>query len=164
MAAVAEYTGAPSGSVYYRFPDRPALLAAVWRETTRALETTIAASLGDDPAAETVVQTAVVIVEWCREHPHETSVLLVGKRAFSPDGWSEADTTRQLAAEAERDLLVSAVVRKIADETGRPRDEVAFALLDLPIAVVRRYSLAGRPIPPSAIDLVERIAHSILLA
>ncbi|MCG7527704.1 TetR/AcrR family transcriptional regulator, partial [Streptomyces sp. OfavH-34-F] len=38
MSAVAQATGAPSGSVYHRFPGRDALLAEVWLRTVERFQ------------------------------------------------------------------------------------------------------------------------------
>ncbi len=42
------------------------------------------------------------------------------------------------------------------------RDRVALALIDLPLAVVRRPLRAGQPLPPHAEDLAEDSAAALL--
>lgn len=161
MSAVAEAARAPSGSVYHRFPNRPELLAAVWRRTARRLEREYRERLGEEPTPERAVEVAGWMVGWCREHPGEAAVLHAGKGAFSPGEWSTETREAVAAEEAERDRELAAVVRAIAGRAGRPADEVAFAMLALPIAVVRRH--LPEPVPEAAEDLVRRLAGRILL-
>ena len=48
-------------------------------------------------------------------------------------------------------------------ETGRAdSDRLLIALIDLPYATVRRYLLAGKPIPPRAPDLIEQAVMALL--
>lgn len=49
MSAVAQTVGAPSGSVYHRFPGRPALLAEVWLRTVEDFQEGYLAALDGDP-------------------------------------------------------------------------------------------------------------------
>src|SRR6187551_2428960 len=79
MSAVARSTGAPSGSMYHRFPTRAALCGELWvRTEERFQEGLIEALTGDDDPQERCVAGALHIVAWCREHPVEAQVLLAG--------------------------------------------------------------------------------------
>lgn len=161
MAAVAREAGAPSGSVYHRFPDRSALLHALWRRAVQSFDEPYRDQLGDDPTPQRAVEMAVWVVEWCRENQASAIVLHAGKTAFSPEQWSAADTAATEAYEASRDRAVVARVKQVAKAAGRRPDEVAFAMLEMPIAVVRR-SLPG-PVPADASDLVRRLASLMIL-
>lgn len=162
MAAVAREVGAPSGSIYHRFPDRSALLAAVWLRTTRRFEDAYQRAAGDEPDPTAALRAATSVVDWCREHLAEAVVLHAGKAAFAPDQWSDDDARRCAAAERERDARINRLARTVADQTGRRRDEVAFALFDLPLAAVRRHLQAGEPPPKRTRDLVRRVAGLVL--
>jgi AcrR family transcriptional regulator len=161
MAAVARQAGAPSGSVYHRFSDRAALLRALWQRAVEAFDDPYREQLGDDPTPQHAVEMAVWVVEWCRNNQAAATVLHAGKSAFSPEQWSAADTAATEAYEEGRDRAVAARVKQVAKTAGRRPDEVAFAMLEMPIAVVRR-SLP-EPVPADAADLVRRLASLMIL-
>lgn len=162
MVSVARAAGAASGSVYHRFSDRPALLYAMWLRAVRTFDDAYTDQLGETPTPPHAVATAAWIVDWCRDQPETTAVLHAGRQAFSPEQWATADSEALAAYERERDRRLVRVVREIAAAADRPRDEVAFAMFDLPLAVVRRH-LPG-PVPPAATGLVRRLATAIILS
>src|SRR5262249_22753799 len=88
MAAVAKATAPPSGSVYHRFPDRPALLAELWLRTLRDFQDAFVTTLGDADSVDVAVEAAAGVVVWCRRNPAAARVLDAGKYAFGPAEWS----------------------------------------------------------------------------
>src|SRR6478736_1547123 len=77
MSAVARSTGAPSGSVYHRFPTRAALCGELWvRTEERFQDGLIDALVAEDDPQQRCVSGALSIVAWCRAHPVEAEVLL----------------------------------------------------------------------------------------
>jgi AcrR family transcriptional regulator len=87
MSAVARTAGAPSGSVYHRFPDRPTLLAALWLRTVLRFQEGFLAALEEDPPLRGAVAAARHVVEWSKAHPPEARVLLYGARDFAEAEW-----------------------------------------------------------------------------
>lgn len=161
MASVARAAGAPSGSIYHRFPDRPALLHALWARAVQTFDEAYRLQLGEAPTPAHAVASTAWIVDWCREQPGTAAVLHAGHRAFSRDQWAAADIEALASYERRRDRRLAKVVRGIAVAAGRPRDEIAFAMVDLPLAVVRRH-LPGS-VPEAATGLVRRLATAIIL-
>ncbi|WP_408896081.1 TetR/AcrR family transcriptional regulator [Nocardioides sp. R1-1] len=160
LGAVADALGAANGSVYHRFADRPSLLAAVWLRTSRRFAGAYRVRLGD-PTVESVIATAVWVVEWCRENLAEAQVLLAGMRAFGPDEWpAEARAAATTDEQIGRELRAS--VRRLAAQTAASPEEIVFAMAELPIAVVRRPLQAGQAPGPREADLVRRLAARIL--
>jgi AcrR family transcriptional regulator len=162
MNAVAREVGAPSGSIYHRFPDRAALLAALWLRTTTDFQTGYLEVLGEQPTADTAVGAAVWLVDWCRGHVPEAVVLQAGARAFEPDTWSKASRTELSTAEGNSRRRLESAVQSLAKQTGRPEDQIAFALLDVPLAAVRRHLLAGEPPPKRVTTLVKNMVGLVL--
>ncbi|WP_020666681.1 TetR/AcrR family transcriptional regulator [Amycolatopsis nigrescens] len=159
MSAVARHSGAPSGSVYHRFPDRPALLSSLWVRTVSRFHQGFFVTLETEPATEAAIAAATHAVAWCREHPQEGHVLYAGKRAFSPEEWSGPAVKECAKLDDALEAVINGLLARL-----RPlaREDVLLALIDLPYAVVRRYLTVGRIPPKSSLDLVERTARKLL--
>lgn len=160
LNAVAASIGAANGSIYHRFPDRPTLLAAMWLRTSKRFEQEYRGQLGE-PTIESVIATAAWVVDWCRDNLAEAQVLQAGIRTFGPDDWpAEARTGLTTDDDVRRDLRAS--VERLAASTSASPDEIAFAMLELPIAVVRRTLQAGSSPGNREADLVRRLVTRIL--
>ncbi|MBO0854159.1 MAG: TetR/AcrR family transcriptional regulator [Nocardia sp.] len=162
MTAVARAVGAPSGSVYHRFPDRPALLAAVWLYTVRDFQAGYWGALGPEPSVEAAIGAGEWMVDWCRENPAAAAVLQAGPHAFAPESWSaeSAQTLKELQDKQTREI--KSLVDRISTRTGLPRDQTRFALFDLPLAVVRPYLIAGKRPPQRSRAMVRDLTAAIL--
>jgi AcrR family transcriptional regulator len=164
MAEVARVAGAPSGSVYHRFPSRAALLADLRLRTVgRFQEGFLTALRGEDPvgAAEAA---ACYVVDWARTHPDEARVLLYAPADFAADGWPAEARAReaQLRGELERALRQLATRLGLRGRDGRER--LIVATVDLPYAVVRRHLRTSTPVPDIATRLVSAAARALLAA
>jgi AcrR family transcriptional regulator len=162
MAATAKAAGAPNGSIYHRFPDRPALLAELWLRTLRDFQDLFAATLGDAASVDAAVEAATSVVRWCRKHPKGARVLDAGKQAFGPADWAPAAVAAVTAAEEELRKVVKHATTTLPPLTGCTDEDVVLALVEIPRAVVHRYLSTGRTPPPKAADLVERTVRKLL--
>lgn len=162
MNAVAREISAPSGSIYHRFPDRAALLAAMWFRTTGDFQRGYLDVLGDPATPAGAVRAAVWIVDWCRAHLPEAVVLQAGVRTFEPEEWPETTRTELATRDENSKRDIDKAIRLLAKETGRPADQIAFALLDLPLAAVRRHLLAGEVSPKRTGKLVRDMVGLVL--
>ncbi|MDF0532468.1 helix-turn-helix domain containing protein [Tsukamurella sp. 8F] len=162
VAAVAREAKAPSGSVYHRFPDRPSLLAAVWLRTVRRFHDAYVAEIGDGVTPETAVAGAAWTVAWCREHLGEALVLQAGATAFDAGAWPQTAAHRWEALQAEQAAAIGEFVRSVAAQSGTTSADVAFAMFDLPLAVVRPHLIEGAVPPADAVDAAARMASAIL--
>ncbi|HEY0700262.1 MAG TPA: TetR/AcrR family transcriptional regulator [Micromonospora sp.] len=162
MSGVARAMDAASGSIYHRFPDRPALLAAVWMHTVRAFQSGYRRALGDDPTVDDAVRAAEWIVDWCRENPSSAAVLHAGIGSFAPESWSADDRRDLEALEHEQTREMKEMADTITRTTGLPRDQALFALFDLPLAVVRRHLTASQAPPPRSRTMVRELTYAIL--
>jgi AcrR family transcriptional regulator len=162
MAEVGRVAGAPSGSVYHRFPSRAALLADLRLRTVgRFHEGFLAALRGEDPVSAAAA-AARHVVEWARAHPDEAGVLLYAAADFAADSWpSEArERERELRGELERAL--GRLARRLGLRGRDGRERLLVATVDVPYAVVRRHLRTTTPIPDSAGRLVSVTARALL--
>lgn len=157
MSAVARAAGAPSGSMYHRFPTRAALCGELWSRTEEKFHAGFTAALSTpaDPQ-ERCVAAARFTVRWCRDHPVEAQVLLTGADALGVEDWPDELTGR-------RKRLHRALRRTLA-ELAPDQDRVTAAVIDIPYAVVRRHLIARQAIPASADAIVEQCARALIPA
>jgi AcrR family transcriptional regulator len=155
MSAVARAAGAPSGSMYHRFPTRAALCGELWLRTEERFHAGVTAALATsaDPQGRCVA-AARFTVQWCRDHPVEAQVLLVGADALGAADWPDELISR-------RKRLHRALRRTLAGMPADP-DRVNAAVIDIPYAVVRRHLMARHAIPPSADAIVEDCARALI--
>ncbi len=146
VADVTTVLGAPSGSIYHRFPSRHSLFVSAWVRCVRHFHSTFASVLQTDDPVEAIVATGLLIPTFCREHPAEARTLTLFRYSTLM-----ADPPGDLAADLQG--LNDPVVNHISDLTQRrygrttPRglELVALACRDTPYGMVR--GLIGGPIP-----------------
>jgi len=158
VAGVARRTGAPSGSVYHRFPSRAVLLGELrLRTITRFQDGFLTCLANADPrlAARTAARH---VVDWSRVHPDQARLLLHPRRDFAPQEWPAELTTRAAA----QDRRLRAALRALAVRLGADLDQVLIAVVDLPYAVVRRHLTTQGTVPANAADKVETCAAMLL--
>jgi AcrR family transcriptional regulator len=157
MSAVARAAGAPSGSMYHRFPTRAALCGELWIRTEDRFHAgfTAALSASEEPQARCIA-AARYTVQWCRDHRVEAQVLLTGADALGESDWPDELTSR-------RKRLRRALRRTLAG-VGADQDRVNAAVIDIPYAVVRRHLITGQAIPASADAIVEQCARALITA
>jgi AcrR family transcriptional regulator len=161
MVAVARRAGVPSGSLYHRFPSRPALMGELWLRTVRRFQAGWLAALDDDDPVAALVAAGRHVVVWSRGSRDEASLLLHGAREFAQAEWPAG--TRQAVERQQRDAeaALGAVVAALGG--GRDTlDRVVLAAVDIPYAIVRRRLRTGEPMSRRAEALVEESARALL--
>jgi AcrR family transcriptional regulator len=157
MSAVARAVGAPSGSMYHRFASRAALCGELWMRTEERFQGGFSASLAtSDDTTQRCVAAARFTVGWCRDHPVEAQVLLVG-----PDALCRTEWPAELVARRNR---LSRAMRKLIASVQGDADRVRAAMVDVPYAIVRRHLLARQRVPASADQIVEDCARVLIAA
>jgi AcrR family transcriptional regulator len=156
MSAVAKAAGAPSGSVYHRFPHRAALLAALFVGTVEAFQ----AGFLDALAARAPSAAARHVVAWCRANPTGAAVLVYGARDFHHDDWPASERARLARANRRVVRAVRDLARELGDASARGCDRVRLATVGVPYSIVRRYR--GHRMPRHAEELAADAATALL--
>jgi AcrR family transcriptional regulator len=159
-AAVARAVGAPSGSVYHRFPSRDHLAASLWMRTVERFDREVAAGLTTpgDPV-EVAVGVAVRSVEWSARHPTDAQILTLFRLADLTDGDLDPDLAQRAEELGQRQR---AAMGALADRLGQPADLVRLAVAGIPMAAMRRPVGEHPPVPAWAADAIERATRAVL--
>ncbi len=150
--AVADRMGGHAGSIYYRFPTKDHLLAALWMRCARAGQAGLFEALARDDLDEAFDAAVLHYPRWSRKNPAPARILAAYGREQVTPRWPD-----ELAAVVENvnNDLAAAVAefttRWYPSVTSARRRAVTFAVLDLPASAIRRYLLAGRT-PPTSLD------------
>ncbi|MEU0487754.1 TetR family transcriptional regulator [Nocardiopsis sp. NPDC006139] len=165
MAAVAREAGAPSGSVYHRFPGRPALLAAVRLAALADFqEGCFAALAARDPLAA-AVGAARHVPAWSRAAPDRARVLLYSDADFEAERWPPAERERRDRGNARLGTAFAEVAERLrapGEPVGAALERVRTAVVDLPLALVRRHLAEGGEVPAEAEEAAADAAHRLL--
>lgn len=152
IEAIVQQMGGNVGSIYYRFPSKDHLLARLWLRCAAHGQTGMIHALGLDDVDRAMVEAALHYPRWAREHLAEAQVLAAHERDQLIPAWPD-DLADDLAT-ANHDLIeaIRGFTRRWYGAATRSHQQsVRFALLDIPVAAIRRYLLAGTP-PPSSLD------------
>ena len=151
-AAILRHAKASSGSFYYRFDSRDQLLGELWLGLVEKYQLEFQTFLhsGDGLSA------ALFTPRWTRFHYTEARILLLhNKNDFVSDKWPEEFVERaKKNAATMKDELQEFTTLLLGNCTQEAIRRVQFALIDVPLAAVRRHLAANEPIPASVDDMV----------
>jgi AcrR family transcriptional regulator len=164
---IARASGAPPGSIYYRFESRETLLAELWiRAVERAQRHCIAAVDAVGESAEAVVAGGLSVFDFVLSEPADAQLLVTMRRTDlirSPFPVQLVERLRAL--NRPMDHLVGRLAGQLfGQSTAEARELIALAMFDLPYGSVRRYLLAGIAPPAAHRSYVERAIRAVLEA
>lgn len=164
MARIAGELGAPTGSIYHRFPSRDVLLGEVWLGAAQAFQRDFGAVLARDPVHDAALAAARFVVERVRRRPDEARLLMLHRREdFLGGEWPEALAARAQALRRDADEGLRSACRRLCgtDDAAAQRG-LRFAVVDVPLAAVLPHLRAGVPPPPQVDELVQVSAAAVL--
>jgi AcrR family transcriptional regulator len=138
VVAIAKKLGAPSGSIYHRFPSRDLILATLWVRTINRFQTGFLAALAEPDTRQAARRAVAHILRWTSDHRNEAKLLTMYRRKDLLDAWPD-----ELGAALTplNDAVAAAVgefVRRhfgTVDATTTAR--ASFALIEIPYAAAR---------------------------
>jgi AcrR family transcriptional regulator len=143
VAAIAQSSGAPAGTLYHRFGNRDGIVAAAWlRALERFQARALAGSEAPAEAFDAATAMAVAAISFARELPQDARLLLTIRPTDLLDGEPEPSFQQTLAA---MNAPLAVRVHELAERLYGCRDQrqidaVNRAVADLPYAVVRRHA------------------------
>jgi AcrR family transcriptional regulator len=161
VTSVTERLSAPSGSFYYRFASRNALLGELWLRTVLDFQDGLNAALDAGDGLQAALHTPA----WARAHLANARLLLLyDRKDFIQGEWPEqlrervADMTRRMEAGSLRRARV------IFGGDGREQVRLAqFLISEMPVAAVRQHLVRGEP-PPPLVDRLIRTTYRAVVA
>lgn len=164
IARIARALRGPSGSIYHRFPSRGVLLGEVWLQVAASFQDGVAKRLaGLDPCAAGLA-AARFVPERVRAQPREARILLLHRREdFLGDGWPAEMAARSRALRRQASGMLHDFCARLAGRAGERTVRVmTFALVEAPLAAVRRHVEAGEPPPPIVDQMIEQTYRASL--
>ncbi len=150
--AVADRMGGHAGSIYYRFPTKDHLLAALWMRCARTGQAGLFQALARDDLDEALDAAVLHYPRWSRTHPAPARILAAyGREQLTPSWPDDLATALQNVNNDLAAAMTEFTNRWFTDVTPARRRAMTFAVLDLPASAIRRYLLAGRT-PPASLD------------
>ena len=164
IGAISRSLGAPTGSIYHRFASRDVLLATVWLRTAAAFQDAVFERLAGGVPRNAGLEAALYMAERVRKDPLEARLLLLHRREdFVDRGWPATFRRRaaQLAHQVETEL--HAFSRRLCGrEDVRTVRMVAYAVIEAPLAAIRRH-VAAKENPPPSVNLLIRATYEAVM-
>jgi AcrR family transcriptional regulator len=164
VAAIAEASGAPIGSIYHRFGSVDDLLAEIWIRAVRRSQARFRAAAEQADPIEAAVGAALSVYDFCVDNPADAR-LLVSLRLEDLAGGQI--NPRQRADLEQLNEPVEAVVKELARRiygraSRRSLDWVIMAVFDLSYGAVRRPLATGEKLSPERREAVEAAVRAVL--
>jgi AcrR family transcriptional regulator len=164
IGAISHLLKAPSGSIYHRFVSRDVLLGRLWLSKAAFFQNRFAAALADPDPAKAALAAALSMSGAVRDDFAGARIMLLHRR----DDFLDGDWPPEMAAEAVRlkdqvDHAIGDIARRLF---GRADPEalqlITFAIIDVPLAAVRRHVANNELPPPSIDDLIVRTYAALI--
>lgn len=160
---VAKRMGAPSGSLYYRYRSRDALVGALWlRAVERFQEGYLEVLNGPGTPSARARAAARHALDWVRGHRSEAQLLLGHRRKdLLKDGTPRWLSRRAAVLNRPVTNAFEALARELAP--GAPDvDRVRFACITIPTAAARDALHAGQALPDTVDEFVDEAVAALL--
>lgn len=162
--AIAEASGAPTGSIYHRFRSRDELIASLWIRAIRRAQAASLAELERDDPREAALAAAMSIVDFCEQHPSDAQLLVAFRREDLirklPEG-ALADELRGLNRPVARG--VAQLAQRLYGTRARiARERTLLAVFDLPYGAARRHLIAGSRLPAGLREDLKRAVAAVI--
>lgn len=151
MEAIADASGAPTGSIYHRFGSRDELIARLWLRAVYRSQASFVTALEERDARKAALAAAISIIDFCEEHPADARLLVSFRREDLIRSTAEgplADELGELNRPVKR--AVADLARRLYGTRSRAAlDRTLMVVFDLPYGAARRYLITGTKLPTS---------------
>jgi len=163
VASIARALGAPSGSLYHRFPSKKQLISALWTRTARRYAASLNNALQTTQPEDLPLRIVDHTFDWVATHPLEANLLM----QFRTEDFTAGDWPPEVIAAIEEtnNQLAQQIVSTAELHHVNPID-MTLATIDIPAAAARRAILTNAEpaveehIRRRATELVSHLIHS----
>ena len=162
-SGVAKRIGAPSGSLYYRYRTRDALVGALWLRTVeRFQEGYLEVLNGPGTPSARARAAARYALGWVRRHPSEAGLLLRYKRKDLLKEGNPKWLSRRAAVLNRPVTAAFAALARELDPGSPDVDRVRFACITIPTAAARDALTDGQALPDAVDGFVDEAVAALL--
>ncbi len=156
LAGLSEKLGAPTGSIYHRYPSREVLLADLWLETVESFQPEFLEALSGGDTLAAGLDAIRFSLKWVRANRRSARLLLIYRREdFIAGPWPEQLRARAEALAKQAEVGLRAYCRRHDGRTTmRGLRRIRFALSDIPQAAARPWLESAKPLPRDVEPLV----------
>jgi AcrR family transcriptional regulator len=164
IGAIGNMLKAPSGSIYHRFASRDVLLGRLWLSKAAFFQNRFVAALADPDPAKAGLAAALSMPRAVRDDFAGARIMLLHRR----DDFLDGDWPPDMAAEAIRlknqvDHAINDIARRLFGRVSSEALQLAnFAMVDVPLAAVRRHVAINEMPPRSVEDLIARTYAALI--
>jgi len=164
IGAIGNVLKAPSGSIYHRFASRDVLLGRPWLSKAAFFQNRFTAALADPDPAKAGLAAALSMPRAVRDDFAGARIMLLHRRDdFLDCDWPPDMATEAIRLKHQADDAMNEIARRlfgpVSAETLRL---VNFAVIDVPLAAVRRH-VAVNELPPASVeDLIARTYAALI--
>jgi AcrR family transcriptional regulator len=162
--AIASASGAPVGSLYYRFGSRDGLVGELWIRAVRRSQAAFLDALGHPDPEQAAVDAALSIHDFVARHRDDARLLVSFRRedllhgARSPKSIRTLQDLNRPIEERLNDLTRRLFKRVTAENVQR----TTLAVIDIPFGVLRRHLVAGNELPSGLREQLEAAVRAVL--
>jgi AcrR family transcriptional regulator len=164
MEAIADASGAPTGSIYHRFGSRDELIARLWIRAVHRSQASFLTALEEPDAQKAALAAAMSIFDFCEEYPADAQLLVSFRREdlirSAPDG-PLADELAELNRPVKQ-AVVDLARRLYGTRRQAAVDRTLMAVFGLPYGAVRRYLIMRAKLPAGLRGDLARAVRAVL--
>jgi AcrR family transcriptional regulator len=164
IEAIAEASGAPTGSIYHRFGSRDELVIRLWMRAVYRSQASFIAALERQDAKEAALAASIAIIDFCEEHPADAQLLVSFRREDLIRTTPRAELAEELTdlnRPVER-AVVNLARRLYGKPTRAALDRTLLAVFDLPYGAARRYLIQRAKLPAGLRDDLTRAVAAVI--
>jgi AcrR family transcriptional regulator len=157
--------GAPSGSLYYRYRSRDALVGALWLRTVEDFQGGYLEVLsGTGPPPDRARAAARHALDWVTKHPSEARLLLrYRQKDLLKDGTPRWLSRRAAVINRAVTDAFEALARELSEDAPDV-DRVRFACVTIPTAAARDALDEGHGLADAVYEFVDEAVAALLMA